>query len=112
MAFEASIIMPAILAHADETEIETLKKYAYHAGIAFQIKDDLLDFEGDPLLLGKTVGKDRENQSSTFVSILGQEEARKKMWEHYCQAIEALQKIPREIPFLKHFLNYLINRDH
>ncbi|UHA60709.1 polyprenyl synthetase family protein [Metabacillus litoralis] len=112
MAFEASIIMPAILAHADETEIETLKKYAYHAGIAFQIKDDLLDFEGDPALLGKTVGKDRENQSSTFVSILGQEEARKKMWEHYCQAIEALQKIPREIPFLKHFLNYLINRDH
>lgn len=112
MAFEASIIMPAILAHADETEIEVLKKYAYHAGIAFQIKDDLLDFEGDPALLGKTVGKDRENQSSTFVSILGQEEARKKMWEHYCQAIEVLQKIPRDIPFLKHFLNYIINRDH
>ena len=47
IAFEASLIMPAILAHAKDLEIEALKKFAYHAGIAFQIKDDLLDVEGD-----------------------------------------------------------------
>ena len=46
IAFEASLIMPAILANANEKEMSTLKKYAYHAGIAFQIKDDLLDVEG------------------------------------------------------------------
>lgn len=112
MAFEASIIMPAILAQADEKEIKALKQFAYHAGIAFQIKDDLLDFEGDSSLLGKKVGKDRENLSSTFVSILGQEEARKEMWEHYCLAMEVLGELPRNIPFLKHLLNYLVNRDH
>ena len=54
IAFEASLIMPAILAHAKELEMEALKKFAYHAGIAFQIKDDLLDVEGDLNLTRKT----------------------------------------------------------
>ena len=71
IAFEASLIMPAILAHAKELEMEALKKFAHHAGIAFQIKDDLLDVEGDLILLGKPIGKDAENNNSTFVSILG-----------------------------------------
>lgn len=112
IAFEASLLMPAILAHAKEMEIEALKKYAHHAGIAFQIKDDLLDVEGDPALLGKPTGKDADNNNSTFVSILGQEDARKEMWEHYCLAIEALQQVPRNTSFLKHLLNYIVNRDH
>ncbi|MEH7085739.1 polyprenyl synthetase family protein [Neobacillus drentensis] len=112
VAFEASLIMPAILARVKESEIAALKKFAHHAGIAFQIKDDLLDVEGDTKLLGKLIGKDAENNNSTFVSILGSEGARKEMWEHYCQAMEALQELPRNIPFLKHLLNYLVNRDH
>ncbi|MNN27907.1 Farnesyl diphosphate synthase [compost metagenome] len=111
IAFEASLVMPAILAEVPETEIAGLKKFAYHAGIAFQIKDDLLDLEGDVLLLGKPVGKDAENNSSTFVSILGQEGATKEMWEHYCLAMEALKGIPRNIVFLKHLLNYIVHRD-
>ena len=112
IAFEASLIMPAILAHAKESEIEALKKFAHHAGIAFQIKDDLLDVEGDMILLGKPIGKDAENNNSTFVSILGLEDARKAMWEHYCLAMEMLQEIPRNTTFLKHLLNYIVNRDH
>lgn len=111
IAFEASLVMPAILAEAPEPEIAGLKKFAYHAGIAFQIKDDLLDLEGDANLLGKAVGKDAENNNSTFVSILGQEGATKKMWEHYCLAMEALKGIPRNIVFLKHLLKYMIHRD-
>ena len=112
IAFEASLIMPAILAHAKELEMEALKKFAYHAGIAFQIKDDLLDVEGDLILLGKPIGKDAENNNSTFVSILGPDGARKEMWEHYCLAMEALQEVPRNTTFLKHLLNYIVNRDH
>ncbi|MFB5196386.1 polyprenyl synthetase family protein [Neobacillus sp. KR4-4] len=112
LAFEASLIMPAILARVQESEIAALKKFAHHAGIAFQIKDDLLDVEGDTNLLGKPIGKDAENNNSTFVSILGSEGARKEMWEHYCQAMESLQEIPRNISFLKHLLNYIVNRDH
>lgn len=111
IAFEASLVMPAILAQVKETEIEALKKFAYHAGIAFQIKDDLLDLEGDLQLLGKPTGQDVENNNATFVSILGSEGARKEMWEHYCLAMEALKEIPRNINFLKHLLNYMVNRD-
>jgi len=103
--------MPAILAQVKESEIVSLKKFAYHAGIAFQIKDDLLDLEGDLLLLGKPIGQDAENNNSNFVSILGPEGARKEMWEHYCLAMEALKEIPRRVAFLKHLLNYMINRD-
>jgi geranylgeranyl pyrophosphate synthase len=111
-AFEAALLMPAILAQATELEIQVLKKFAYHAGIAFQIKDDLLDVEGIDSLLGKSVGKDAENNSSTFVSILGLDGARKTMWEHYCFAVEALEDGPRNTTFLKHLLNYIVNRDH
>ncbi|KMT20770.1 polyprenyl synthetase family protein [Clostridium cylindrosporum] len=111
-AFEASLIMPAILANAKESEIKALKKFAYHAGIAFQIKDDILDVEGDQSLLGKSPGKDAENNSSTFVTILGLDGARKEMWEHYCLAMEALQEVPLKITFLKHLLNYIVNRDY
>jgi geranylgeranyl pyrophosphate synthase len=111
LAFEASLIMPAILAHAKELEIEALKKFAHHAGIAFQIKDDLLDVEGVQTLLGKPIGKDAENNNSTIVSILGSDGARKEMWEHYSLATEALQEVPRNTTFLKQILNYIVNRD-
>ena len=112
IAFEASLIMPAILAHAREQEIEALKRFSYHAGIAFQIKDDLLDVEGNQSTLGKPIGKDAENNQSTFVTILGADGAKKAMWEHYCHAMEVLQEVPRNTTFLKHLMNYMVNRDH
>ena len=112
IAFEAALIMPAILANAKELEMEALKKYAYHTGIAFQIKDDLLDVEGDLNTLGKSIGKDAENNNSTFVSILGSNGEKKAMWEHYCLAIETLKEVPRNTAFLKHLLNYIVHRDH
>ena len=111
IAFEASLLMPAILAQVDHTEMELLKKYAYHAGIAFQIKDDLLDVEGDQHKIGKPIGQDAGNNTSTFVTILGQDGARQQMWDHYCHAMEALKKLPRQTAFLKHLLDYIINRD-
>ncbi|WP_010281527.1 polyprenyl synthetase family protein [Bacillus timonensis] len=109
---EAALIMPSILANVDENKTEALKKFAYHAGIAFQIKDDLLDVEGTIDSLGKSVGKDAENNHSTFVTILGVEDAKKEMWEHYCLAMETLKEIPLKTPFLKQVLNYFVQRDH
>lgn len=111
VAFEACLVMPAMLAQAEESEIAALQKFAYHMGIAFQIKDDLLDVEGDTLLLGKPVGQDSDNNNSNFVSILGYEGASQEMWEHYCLAMEALREVPRNIAFLKHLMNYIVNRD-
>ena len=110
IGFEAALIMPAILAQVDEEEIQALKQFAKHAGIAFQIKDDLLDAEGDEETLGKTAGQDRKNERSTFVTVLGIDGARKQMWHHYCEAIETLPLIKCNTGFLKHLLEYIINR--
>ncbi|MCM3638746.1 polyprenyl synthetase family protein [Sporosarcina luteola] len=112
IAFEASLVMPAILAGKQESELEALKQFSYHAGIAFQIKDDLLDVEGDLASLGKPTGKDVENNNSTFVSILGTEGARKAMWDHYCTAMETLQQMQHKTTYLKHFLHYIMNRNN
>jgi geranylgeranyl pyrophosphate synthase len=112
IAFEASLLMPAILANVNEEEKSALKKFAYHAGIAFQIKDDLLDVEGDTSLLGKLTGIDKENNNSTFVTTLGLEGARKELWEQYSLALETLQNIPRNTNFLKQLMNYIVNRDN
>lgn len=111
VAFEASLVMPAILAQANSAELGALKTFSYHAGIAFQIKDDLLDAEGDAQQLGKPVGQDEANGSSTFVSVLGAEGAKKQLWEHYCMAMEALVGWPSRTAFLKQVLSYMVNRD-
>ncbi|RAJ00591.1 geranylgeranyl pyrophosphate synthase [Paenibacillus pabuli] len=111
IAFEAALVMPAILAQVKEAEIASLKKFAYHAGIAFQIKDDLLDLEGDHRVLGKPAGQDVRNNSSTFVSILGEDGAKKEMWEHYCLATDSMNEMPKPISFLRHLLDYIIGRE-
>lgn len=111
IAFEVSLVIPAILAARDAEEIELLQRFSRHAGIAFQIKDDLLDVEGDSNVLGKIAGQDRENHSSTFVSVLGVEGARKEMWEHYCLAMESMRERSWKTTFLKHLLNYIVNRE-
>ena len=111
IGFEAALVMPAILANRPEEEMHKLKTFAHHAGIAFQIKDDLLDSEGDSKMLGKKAGMDRDNQTSTFVTVLGIEEARKEMWEHYCQAIDILDLIATKTNFLKNMLDYIVNRE-
>ncbi|MDO7907980.1 polyprenyl synthetase family protein [Paenibacillus sp. JX-17] len=111
IAFEASLVMPAILAQVSDQEMEALRRYAYHAGIAFQIKDDLLDEEGESQQLGKPVGQDISNNRSTFVTILGNEGAKRAMWEHYCDAEDALKNISGNSAFLQNLLHYLIHRE-
>ncbi|WP_270167652.1 polyprenyl synthetase family protein [Paenibacillus sp. SYP-B4298] len=111
IAFEAALIMPALLAKASSQQLDALKSYAYHAGIAFQIKDDLLDTEGDGAMLGKPVGQDASNDRSTFVTVLGLDGARRQMWEHYCQAMEALRRFPQRSGFLTQALHYMVHRE-
>ncbi|MFI2855876.1 polyprenyl synthetase family protein [Paenibacillus sp. JSM ZJ436] len=112
IAFEASLVMPAILAGTPADVIDSIKKFAYHAGIAFQIQDDVLDTEGHAQTLGKDTQMDRQNGNSTFVTILGVEGARQAMWDHYCSAMEAVEKLKLKTAFFQHFLDYIIHRSH
>ena len=66
----ASVLAPALLLNAGKDIVEKLEIYAENIGIAFQIKDDILDYEGDSEIIGKSTGSDTANNKSTFVSIL------------------------------------------
>ncbi|MGL5414407.1 MAG: polyprenyl synthetase family protein [Clostridium sp.] len=111
IAFEAAILLPAILGGAREEEKENLREFSKYAGIAFQIKDDMLDFSGDISVLGKEAKVDEKNDTSTFVTILGYEEAEKELYSYYLLAIKSLKKINRNTKFLKELMNYIINRE-
>ena len=60
----------AVLAGAPEDEVQAMRRYAYNVGMAFQIGDDLLDFQGDESSLGKPVGSDLLNGVLTLPTIL------------------------------------------
>jgi len=66
----------AILGRANPAHRQALRNYAHDLGLAFQVTDDLLDVEGDPEEMGKDVGQDAEAGKTTFVSVLGVENAR------------------------------------
>ena len=64
--FKASVVTAAIAASADEVTINSLKNFSYKLGIAFQIKDDLLDYVGDEGKIGKKLGKDFQERKITL----------------------------------------------
>ena len=66
-----SVMAAAIMAGADQERRDLLHQFSYHLGIAFQIRDDLLDLDGDENVLGKPVGSDVENHKTTYPSLLG-----------------------------------------
>jgi len=74
--------------------LQALDQYSHALGIAFQIKDDLLDATSDSKTLGKTAGLDLINHKSTFVSLLGIAQAQKELENKINQAHEALNSFP------------------
>ena len=91
---KASVSLPAIAAGASAETIETLNDYAQAVGLAFQIKDDILDATVDSSSLGKTAGKDAAQNKATYVTLLGVEVAREKA-ENLCRhAHQLLQTLP------------------
>lgn len=106
-----SILAGANLAHANEKEIEALRKYAFHIGLAFQIQDDILDIEGTSEILGKTAGKDVASDKNTYPSLLSLEGAKEKKEWHYNEAISSLRLIKNEVGMLDELADYIINRN-
>lgn len=75
---EACVVCGAILAGANETDLERLSRYAQNIGLAFQIVDDILDITAPSEQLGKTAGKDLQAQKATYPSLWGLEKSRAK----------------------------------
>ncbi len=73
----ASVRMGALCAHADAATLVQLDVYARALGLAFQIRDDILDVEGSSTQLGKTAGKDAQMSKSTYPALIGMAASRK-----------------------------------
>lgn len=103
--------MGAILANANEKDLEKLTKYAEKIGLAFQIKDDILSEEGNEEILGKPVGNDKELEKCTYVSKYGLQGAKKILEEITKEAIEELKEYGDKAEFLRELALYIKDRN-
>jgi geranylgeranyl diphosphate synthase type II len=103
--------MGAILANANEKDLEKLTKYAEKIGLAFQIKDDILSEEGNEEILGKPVGNDKELEKCTYVSKYGLQGAKKILEEITKDAIEELKEYGDRAEFLRELALYIKDRN-
>jgi len=108
---EYAVMAGAILGRANVDEKQALRAYARNVGLAFQIKDDILDVEGDADIVGKAVGKDADLGKPTFVSILGLEGARNKALELGETAKRNLHGFGNTADILCDTVDFVLNRD-
>ncbi|HEY0333986.1 MAG TPA: farnesyl diphosphate synthase [Stenotrophomonas sp.] len=87
----ASIRMGALAGDADAAALARLDVFADALGLAFQVRDDILDIEADSTQLGKTAGKDAAQNKSTFPALLGMDGAKQRLSALSEQMQEALQ---------------------
>ena len=107
----AACVGGALLGTNEEWIISYVTEYAVELGMAFQIKDDILDVEGNAADLGKNVGMDAQMQKNTFVSVFGLSKAKKMAAVHTNNAINALNQLPFD-DFLDEYTETLLNRKH
>ena len=106
----AACLLGCIAAGADDKKIAAASAYAYDLGVAFQIKDDILDVTGSSEELGKPVGSDEDNNKTTYVSLRGIENAQKDVEKLTSAAISRLSEF-QNTEFLEALSRYLVNRN-
>ena len=109
---EYAVTAGATLAGATTEQHKALQNYARDMGLAFQIKDDILDVEGDAAVVGKAVGKDENLGKATFVSILGLEGAREKAAALGIKAKSHLDPFGKTAQTLCDTVDFVLERTH
>lgn len=107
---KAAILTPALILKARENVCHALEAYAEHIGLAFQIKDDILDVEGNSEIVGKPLRSDARNNKSTFVTLLGIKAAKEKLRLSVEHAVEAVKDM-KQSEFLIQMAAYIAERD-
>jgi geranylgeranyl pyrophosphate synthase len=100
----------AIIAKANERELENLTEYAAQLGLLFQITDDLLDVTATAEALGKTPGKDARSQKATYPSVYGIESAHQRAGIVHEEACAALKRIDRPTERLEQIADLILHR--
>lgn len=101
-----------ILAGANEKDTNNAVLFSEKLGLAFQVIDDILDFEGEEEILGKPIGSDDKNGKTTFVTIHGLENSKKIAEDLTNQALNILENFDGDCGNLKMLTNFLLNRKY
>lgn len=110
---QASMMIGAVLAGADDEAIGIIEKAAYEIGIAFQIQDDVLDVTSTFEELGKPIGSDEKNNKTTYVTLKGIDEAsreQKELSDHAIALLESFSNKGFRNEFLTDLVKSLITR--
>ncbi|HZL46591.1 MAG TPA: farnesyl diphosphate synthase [Opitutaceae bacterium] len=108
----ASLVLGGLIGGAPPAAIKTLRAVGTSLGMAFQIRDDILDATSDAPTLGKTPGKDAKAGKATFVTLHGLEASRQTAEEQSAAASRALRSLPGDTSFLLDLVQYLTTRTH
>ena len=100
----------AMAGGAPEAELAAIEEYGNYLGLVFQIVDDLLDIEGDPEKLGKSVGKDAEVEKATFPSVWGVEESRRQAHELTEKAKQSIARLGEKGALLEALADHMLTR--
>ena len=109
---EASMMIGATLAGASREDIQTCEKIANRIGVAFQIRDDILDITGNQEILGKPVGSDEKNEKQTYVRLYCLEQAQSAVNTYTEKSLEIFDSLHRKNSFLRELIITLIERNH
>ncbi|GAB3055049.1 polyprenyl synthetase family protein [Stenotrophomonas tumulicola] len=108
----AAVRMGALCGQAPVAELQRLDRFADALGLAFQVRDDILDVEASSEQLGKTAGKDVAQDKSTFPALLGMEGAKARLRELSAAMDEALAGYGEEADALRALGRLAVERDH
>ncbi|HJU07954.1 MAG TPA: farnesyl diphosphate synthase [Rhodanobacteraceae bacterium] len=95
----------------DAETCDALDRFASLVGLAFQIRDDLLDVQGDTAVIGKTQGADVAHGKSTFPALLGVQAARERCDALYTEALRTLDPLEDAAQPLRWMAGYIVHRD-
>lgn len=108
---EASMMVGAVLAGATDEEVTAIEQIASDVGLAFQIRDDILDETSTLEKLGKPIHSDERNEKTTYVTLKGLEQATKDVEEISARALARLAEFPHENEFLTELIKALVYRE-
>ena len=108
---ESAMMIGAVLGGATLKEVETCRKIAENVGVAFQIRDDILDVTGDEATIGKPLHSDEKNNKTTYVSLYGMKKAQEDVERLTAEAIRMLDELPGDSESLKALFTSMIARE-
>ena len=110
---QAAILMPCYTDPDIDPEYkEALDGFSQNIGLAFQIKDDLLEVDGDTALIGKSHGSDEKNDKATYPSLFGHDRARKRAESLYRDSLAKLDPLGAKADWLRHLSDFVVRRRH